>query len=112
MITLLPPDNVYVIKTQQKLHNEQPSGHAVKRPKVSIAILYKKNSWYAGFNRFCPLSVVLPIIRAHMGGCRVTSTENPTEKDRLVLKHQRVCRFPCEDNNVSFMHVQPLCLRA
>ncbi len=34
--------------------------------------------------------------------------ENPTDKDRLLLKHQWVDRrFQCEDNNVAFTNVQP-----
>ncbi len=33
---------------------------------------------------------------------------NPTDKKRLLLKHQRLGRrFRCEDNNVAFMNVQP-----
>ncbi len=31
--------------------------------------------------------------------------ENPTDKDRLLLKHHR--RAWCEDNKVAFTHVQP-----
>ncbi len=40
--------------------------------------------------------------------------ENPTDKDRLLLKHQWLDhRFQCEDNNVAFTNVQPLyfCVR-
>ncbi len=34
--------------------------------------------------------------------------ENPTDKDRLLLKHQRLARcFRCEDTNVAFTNVQP-----
>ncbi len=34
--------------------------------------------------------------------------ENPTGKDRLLLKHQWLERcFQYEDNNVAFMNVQP-----
>ncbi len=34
--------------------------------------------------------------------------ENPTDKDRLLLKHQWLDRrFRCEDNNVTFTNVQP-----
>ncbi len=34
--------------------------------------------------------------------------ENPTDKDRLLLKHQmRIPRFRCEDKNFDFMGVQP-----
>ncbi len=33
--------------------------------------------------------------------------ENPTGKDRLLLKHQLCPLFRCEDNNVAFTDVQP-----
>ncbi len=38
----------------------------------------------------------------------LSGMENPTDKDRLVLEHQRLDRrFRCEDNNVAFTNVQP-----
>ncbi len=34
--------------------------------------------------------------------------ENPTGKDRLLLKHQWLARrFQCEDSNVDLTHIQP-----
>ncbi len=38
----------------------------------------------------------------------VLDEKNPTDKDKLLLKHQWLDRrFRCEDNNVELTHVQP-----